>query len=217
MHVEHALLITLASMGPPPFGSGNTFVLFVFGSHSIASMGPPPFGSGNLNQRRTRQRVGHGFNGATAFRQWKPSSRHGGACRFPCFNGATAFRQWKPGPRLPDHPPLGPASMGPPPFGSGNNEPPANTWLFKMLQWGHRLSAVETSGARPLRRVYPSFNGATAFRQWKPGGGVGGVKIIAASMGPPPFGSGNGPALAFGLSPVCGGFNGATAFRQWKR
>ena len=38
-----------------------------------------------------------------------------------------------------------------------------------MLQWGHRLSAVETGSAR-RPPWYPSqrFNGATAFRQWKP-------------------------------------------------
>ena len=60
-----------------------------------------------------------------------------------------------------------------------------------VLQWGHRLSAMESlhrqmkSGSRDL-----GFNGATAFRRWK-----GGDLWVAddddrASMGPPPFGDG---------------------------
>ena len=73
--------------------------------------------------------------------------------------------------------------------------------IRNMLQWGHRLSAMETR-----------FNGATAFRRWKrvrlcltrllqwghrlsametsPKRKGRWVQIIA-SMGPPPFGDGN--------------------------
>ena len=133
-------------------------------------MEPPPFGSGNWQGRKPLQ------NG----------------CQF--------------------------ASMEPPPFGSGNramNRSSSDTrwslqWSHRLsavetavcdvdglegivLQWSHRLSAVETrrtprrsgSGSR-------SFNGATAFRQWKRhlvGHTISGY--WGASMEPPPFGSGN--------------------------
>ena len=70
-----------ASMGPPPF----------------ASMGPPPFGDGN-QPVPNRRRVCTCFNGATAFRRWKP------------WNSAILTAR-----NLTDS-----ASMGPPPFGDGN-------------------------------------------------------------------------------------------------
>ena len=38
------------------------------------------------------------------------------------------------------------ASMGPPPFGSGNLAYDSNVgFMAARLQWGHRLSAVETT------------------------------------------------------------------------
>ena len=38
------------------------------------------------------------------------------------------------------------ASMGPPPFGSGNpNVYDCHVYGYDTLQWGHRLSAVETT------------------------------------------------------------------------
>ena len=197
-------------------------------------MGPPPFGSGNgLSSLR--------FNGATAFRQWKPSTENRPQSWWPGFNGATAFRQWK----------------QPKP-----SRPPSTCWSFNgatafrqwkhfygtsracamscfngattfrqwkrvqriqqgiadyVLQWGHRLSAVETGPLHLGCSVWPSsFNGATAFRQWKPWcstpcrapspsfngatafrqlnppqGQLAGIIALLASMGPPPFGSGN--------------------------
>ena len=112
-----------------------------------------------------------------------------------------------------------------------------------VLQWGHRLSAMET-GRRPSPRPYRagSFNGATAFRRWKLVVAVAGVSLLnEASMGPPPFGDGNSPelwcrcprswllqwghrlsAMETGAAPArrrhaAAGFNGATAFRRWKR
>ena len=121
--VGSVILISIcpASMGPPPFGSGNIpnpcGPLFV----PLASMGPPPFGSGNppvVDGRRRKERV---------------------------------------------------ASMGPPPFGSGNvHILLLDVRAFTVLQWGHRLSAVETRIAGVVLRVRRK-----------------------ASMGPPPFGSGN--------------------------
>ena len=108
--------------------------------------------------------------------------------------------------------------MGPPPFGGGN-------WagcnrcghVWSILQWGHRLSVVETWTARPESAArFSDFNGATAFRWWKPalqGEITAYAKFLQSghrlsvvetyllrnihssryipSMGPPPFGGGN--------------------------
>ena len=42
------------------------------------------------------------------------------------------------------------------------------------LQWGHRLSAMETcSFVADTYRSLSSFNGATAFQRWKPVGIIG--------------------------------------------
>ena len=61
------------------------------------------------------------------------------------------------------------------------------------LQWGHRLSVVETIYRRAVREKGGfRFNGATAFRWWKLGQGcVSVLRRRVASMGPPPFGGGN--------------------------
>ena len=58
--------------------------------------------------------------------------------------------------------------MGPPPFGDGNDELLATSSLENILQWGHRLSAMETT----MDRVAESL-------------------VMIPSMGPPPFGDGN--------------------------
>ena len=232
-----------------------------------ASMGPPPFGDGNSGTRDRGWKPSSSFNGATAFRRWKlghpvdapcvvfvlqwghrlsametPSRPPAMRQRVSCFNGATAFRRWKPQAALVLHPEV-PASMGPPPFGDGNERvnvhvprqdaasmgtPPFGDGNFKrsrdapaslvgasmgpppfgdgnrsmedwrrsdhpVLQWGHRLSAMETSCAFwRCPASMPRFNGATAFRRWK------------HHIKSPP-------------SRSCTGFNGATAFRRWKR
>ena len=157
-------------------------------------------------------------------------------------------------------------SMEPPPFGSGKTR-------MSALQWSHRLSAVETTVGTALRYRAPSmepppfgsgnwirsFNGATAFRQWRAlhqssilqwSHRLSAVETPTGCAFPPPFGcqrrrffsrsglqwshrlsavetvvrtvgrQGNEPPSA-----VYGGggrtrrsrpFNGATAFRQWK-
>ena len=109
------------------------------------------------------------------------------------FNGATAFQRWK---RL-------------------NMEFPKCDVC--NLQWGHRLSAMETGATPTARRATTTtFNGATAFQRWKPDG-----VWRACSARPLPF---NG-ATAFqrwkqgnARQLVCrnGTFNGATAFQRWK-
>ena len=131
-----------ASMGPPPFGSGNTryptksksLLVELQWGHRLSAVETLECLAGELeglmmlqwghrlSAVETRRasppscQGGTCFNGATAFRQWK----QGGAYPWiPSFNGATAFRQWKLrcGWYLLDGVP---ASMGPPPFGSGN-------------------------------------------------------------------------------------------------
>ena len=183
-----------ASMGPPPFGDGNSTAMVHPTGPPCASMGPPPFGDGNAPMPPDPLRTPNGFNGATAFRRWKPSitspSRSvastlqwghrlsametsgtvaTGSVGNQGFNGATAFRRWKLGDIGLDVEVRSIASMGPPPFGDGN-EPGMHVW-----------NAVH-----------------------------------AASMGPPPFGDGNAGYYSWPEIRSTG-FNGATAFRRWKR
>ena len=145
--------------------------------------------------RSARCRAGcPSFNGATAFRRWKRGVRETRlAAAGVAFNGATAFRRWKlsstRSKTIRDITP----SMGPPPFGDGNKHGiTASDFVSLILQWGHRLSAMETllcsirhREATSLQwghrlsametRNHPlmppisivTFNGATAFRRWK--------------------------------------------------
>ena len=157
-------------------------------------MEPPPFGAGNVTSSVMSTAPSATFNGATAFRRWKPgivapnldvplvpsmepppfgagNHTRSGATPPSCgsFNGATAFRRWKQDGPLLRRQVLDP-SMEPPPFGAGNS----GKWKKPLpgglcLQWSHRLSALETchQGGIPL-----------------PGDGL-------PSMEPPPFGAGN--------------------------
>ena len=186
-----------------------------------------------------------GFNGATAFRQWKRHPRSlWSSVRATRFNGATAFRQWKPsnvavmrlrpcsvlqwGHHLSavetsaaypaGHRRLR-ASMGPPPFGSGNRAYVASTRARDTgLQWGHRLSAVETPSPIPVvlcschsLQWGHRLSAVETFKRRRDAP----APLLGASMGPPPFGSGNECSVSSRASPItC--FNGATAFRQWK-
>ena len=107
--------------------------------------------------------------------------------------------------------------MGPPPFGSGNSwhagDPGANgtalQWGHRLsavetipmyddavgvitLQWGHRLSAVETASIASVSCAAIMLQWGhrlSAVETWgvRTPGGAG----YHASMGPPPFGSGN--------------------------
>ena len=107
--------------------------------------------------------------------------------------------------------------MGPPAFAGGNHRGKLRRLNVGQLQWGHRLSPVETTGRSRLwksgetlqwgHRLSPvetrmvsaccaarpaGFNGATGFRRWKQ---VYGRVVYAgwddASMGPPAFAGGN--------------------------
>ena len=60
-----------------------------------------------------------------------------------------------------------------------------------LLQWGHRLSAMERLQIRERRRFgLRRFNGATAFRRWKAEQSGDQSELLVASMRPPPFGDG---------------------------
>ena len=181
-------------------------------------MGPPPFSDGNLNTASITTTELLAFNGATAFQRWKP----GGADDLwiiNTFNGATAFQRWKP-PGCTACPDLLPAFNGATAF---QRWKPVRLGLARWtptstLQWGHRLSAVETTctarrhlsvpgasmgpppfsdgnlgtGQRRPGDCRGSFNGATAFQRWKHAGGNFVAPVIATpSMGPPPFSDGN--------------------------
>ena len=94
--VSAGYLVQNASMGPPPFSSGNAEWPPGWRLHPQASMGPPPFGSENPRRNWSCTTVPlAGFNGVTAFRQWKRPAAPRRRPRRTRFNGATAFRQWK--------------------------------------------------------------------------------------------------------------------------
>ena len=110
-----------------------------------ASMGPPPFGDGKSSGCSTSWGRCRCFNGATAFRRWKAEPNSPGAAPAPCFNGATAFRRWKVGWHMTALIRASEASMGPPPFGDGKLALHHSVCeCGKALQWGHRLSAMES-------------------------------------------------------------------------
>ena len=188
-------------------------------------MGPPPFGDGNCagvrapwTEGKTNLQWGHRLSAMETCRICSVDS-----CEVYSFNGATAFRRWKR------------AREGPPPFEeTAQSEESA-------LQWGHRLSAMETAPTLDVDvAVTQPFNGATAFRRWKlfqrkPGQRVTLVPFNGAtafrrwklemedlwleqtSMGPPPFGDGNhGEAVAsdpsMGPPPFGDGNSGRSLF-----
>ena len=140
------------------------------------------------------------FNGATAFRRWKPAS--------PCWRTLmTSPLQW--GHRLSametsitllEDPDDEPPSMGPPPFGDGNLGTTFRSGTPSVfLQWGHRLSAMET---RRRPRSTPSLTSLqwghrlSAMETLPVGAGL--PTAVAPSMGPPPFGDGNGISRSHG-------------------
>ena len=84
------------------------------------------------------------------------------------FNGATAFQRWKLCTLLQEFVNGDTPSMGPPPFSDGNFALYYRSLSMGIhLQWGHRLSAMETCLNSSMSRSSQSFNGATAFQRWK--------------------------------------------------
>ena len=108
------------------------------------------------------------FNGATAFQRWKQKRSASARHSYSPFNGATAFQRWKPGWHCP-----------------GVSE-------RSCLQWGHRLSAMETGLALPrgVREVLPSM-GPPPFSDGNTPRGTAIDQDRLPSMGPPPFSDGN--------------------------
>ena len=112
--------------------------------------------------------------------------------------------------------------------------------LTSDLQWGHRLSAMETSpGTRAGAGAACSFNGATAFRRWKLMERLASLPIgrclqwghrLSAMETENPIGklstvfrlqwghrlSAMETIGSWSAQPACASFNGATAFRRWK-
>ena len=88
---------------------------------NVPSMGPPPFSDGNH------------YNHGQEAKKWK------------AFNGATAFQRWKLDTAALDAKIAEYPSMGPPPFSDGNiKKLDSQDKIHWALQWGHRLSAMET-------------------------------------------------------------------------
>ena len=138
--------LSTASMGPPPFGDGMTIVQAEVGRGYELQWGHRLSAMETSKSGRARNITSSGFNGATAFRRWKqrlPAAsprRQGCASMGPPPFGDGNVR-W---PVLDDQPGLH-ASMGPPPFGDGNDTDTGSAWQPGLvLQWGHRLSAMET-------------------------------------------------------------------------
>ena len=207
-----------ASMGPPSFGGGNSTGTVLYLRMKLRLQWGHRLSAVETrlvpwSHRRTLTR----FNGATVFRRWKRPQRPICELKGGSFNGATVFRRWKPGGFVNSS--------------SGN----------LSLQWGHRLSAVETV------TMQETLHGPIDWLQW--GHRLSAVETLryffssiecnAASMGPPSFGGGNFPVLhhrrsssslqwGHRLSAVETGlslsfirlevsrFNGATVFRRWK-
>ena len=84
--------------------------------------------------------------------------------------------------------------MGPPPFGDGNDASPSRDTITKaILQWGHRLSAMETFPSRPKltnRYMYLQWGHRLSAMETNMTGLIEHVRLMP-SMGPPPFGDGN--------------------------
>ncbi len=187
-------------MGPPAFAGGNLPYLPTLAISASASMGPPAFAGGNasaspqITQQSSKLQWGHRLSPVETCRtcrrwqsqrplQWghrlSPVETPARLRRLPSsrrsFNGATGFRRWKQ-----RHPIVvgrkSVASMGPPAFAGGNPSNPASSESARpRLQWGHRLSPVETSTVG-LRRL----------------------TSVQASMGPPAFAGGNPSATRTG-------------------
>ena len=167
----------------------------------------------------------------------------GAACALSPFNGATAFRRWKLVVARDLNLEIGTPSMGPPPFGDGNNAELEKAAIsIVSLQWGHRLSAMETSRPKSITNQQyfnlqwghrlsametsvraPTAGSAICPLQWGHRLSAMETRSIGQwvldpahpSMGPPPFGDGNSQYRPVGTGP-CPSFNGATAFRRWK-
>ena len=183
-----------------------------------ASMGPRPFGRGQPSSgQRSRTRESTLQWG----RDLSAADRAGSPARYPRasprFNGAATFRPRTDGAGLSETLAGVHASMGPRPFGRGQRWAPntrltvltrfngaatfrprteslcvPNPFAYALLQWGRDLSAADSwNSSRSLTSLW-RFNGAATFRPRT----VRTAEIlrpaVMASMGPRPFGRGQG-------------------------
>ena len=106
--------------------------------------------------------------------------------------------------------------MGPTPFSVGDMDFLHDAYATTVgLQWGQRLSALDTGSWRAWCIGGTGFNGANAFQRWIPAHKEAKMGYGEdASMGPTPFSVGYGKN---GLHVVLVGirFNGANAFQRW--
>ena len=161
---------------------------------TIASMGPSPFSDGNDHALPGQSLHHHRFNGAIAFQRWKWEHHVGGGPHRRRFNGAIAFQRWKclSVRRKLRHDHRFNGAIAFQRWKSSKCLPTSRAATGVLLQWGHRLSAMEIVVPRPGRT------------------GVG-----QASMGPSPFSDGN-QRTHRQESAQSRGFNGAIAFQRWK-
>ena len=169
LDLTNSLALVTPSMGPPPFSDGNLLyqnwdlvvLTFLQWGHRLSametggdavrdvpdirpSMGPPPFSDGN---RHLLPAPGAGRGpsmGPPPFSDGNRGTSWSLTLQTAAFNGATAFQRWKL---------LGVSSL---------------ETNVRYLQWGHRLSAMETHRRRvEEKKSCQTFNGATAFQRWK--------------------------------------------------
>ena len=186
-------------MGPPPFSDGNPGRPRVLVDMESPSMGPPPFSDGNAPSGSITRASFATFNGATAFQRWKL------ACCWPTlpagrcsFNGATAFQRWKP-----ERCRYRVAVLADLQWGHRLSAMETAAVAFDRnvqwcLQWGHRLSAMETSHSNCAMWCLLSLQWGHRLSAMETlRGQLNGVDEFVPSMGPPPFSDGNlGAALA---------------------
>ena len=156
-------------------------------------MGPPPFSDGNVTHDGEGRRRFFPSMGPPPFSDGNPANGQVAIGNGHRFNGATAFQRWK----------LVHIRLEP------NPDDP--------LQWGHRLSAMETSCLG--RRCWPgptSFNGATAFQRWKQKSDVAAWIDDYALQWGHRLSAMETRRSCCRPSPGLPSFNGATAFRRWK-
>ena len=158
-----------ASMEPPPFGDGNALGLTPH-PRPVCSYEQLCMGRHMETPLASRPIPGliASFNGATAFRRWKRYGIRRITAIRSRFNGATAFRRWKPAGAQGTDPVHG-ASMEPPPFGDGNF---AGTFAVVAQGTASMEPPPFGDGNSSIGYLWPPattcFNGATAFRRWKP-------------------------------------------------
>ena len=182
-----------ASMGPPPFGDGKNYRTAIALHYITASMGPPPFGDGKSGAAPREPYPGtQASMGPPPFGDGKLRPSVFGPVKDDGFNGATAFRRWKAVATMLERLQAGSLQWGHRLSAMESGSGPRRNGIGTSLQWGHRLSAMESTG-NP-HRIPPGRDGL----QWghrlsameRTTGSAPYIRWGGASMGPPPFGDG---------------------------